>query len=213
MKIAVINEVSARDKNQYIIAAIKKSGYEAINLGMSAKDSAENGLTYIHTGLMAAILLNLGAVDFVVGGCGTGQGFLLSVMQYPDVFCGLIDNPLDAWLFSQINGGNCISLALNKGFGWAGDKNLDNIFEKLFEDEFGRGYPPERSESQRHSRNTLKTISTAVHKPMEEILNNMDKSILNTIFAHAPFVELIKGSCKNTALQNNILNNYYRGMI
>ncbi|NCA91655.1 ribose-5-phosphate isomerase [bacterium] len=213
MKIAVINEVSARDKNPYILSAIKKCGIEVVNVGMTEKDTAENGLTYIHTGLMAGILLNLGAVDFAVGGCGTGQGFLLSAMQYPEVFCGLIDNPLDAWLFSQINGGNCISLALNKGFGWAGDKNLENIFEKLFEDEFGRGYPKERSESQRLSRMTLKNISISVHKPMEEILNNMDKSILNTVFAHAPFVELIKGSCKNTALQNNILNNYYRGSI
>jgi len=32
-------------------------------------------LTYIHTGLMAAMLLHLRAVDLVIGGCGTGQGF------------------------------------------------------------------------------------------------------------------------------------------
>ncbi len=42
-------------------------------------------------------------------------------MQYPGVSCGLIADPLDAWLFSMINAGNCISLALNKGYGWAGE--------------------------------------------------------------------------------------------
>ncbi len=211
MKIAVINEVSARDKNAYIISAIKKCGHEVVNVGMTEKDSAENGLTYIHTGFMAGILLNVGAVDFVVGGCGTGQGFLISAMQYPEVFCGLIESSLDAWLFSQINGGNCISLALNKGFGWAGDKNLEYLFEKLFVDELGLGYPKERSESQRLSRMTLKNISQSAHKPMEEILSIMDKSIIKAIFAHKPFTDLIKANCKNKVLQNIILNNYMRG--
>ena len=56
-------------------------------------------LTYIHTGLIAAAMLNIGAADMVVGGCGTGQGFMNSVMQYPNVVCGLILNPLDAFLF------------------------------------------------------------------------------------------------------------------
>jgi ribose 5-phosphate isomerase RpiB len=44
---------------------------------------------------MTAILLNLKRVDFVVGGCGTGQGYLNSAMQYPGVFCGHILNDLD----------------------------------------------------------------------------------------------------------------------
>lgn len=52
-------------------------------------------LSYRHTGLMTAILLNLKRVDFVVGGCGTGQGYLNSAMQYPGVFCGHILNDLD----------------------------------------------------------------------------------------------------------------------
>ena len=42
-------------------------------------------------------------------------GYLNSAMQYPNVFCGLILDPLDAWLFTQINGRNCISLALKRG--------------------------------------------------------------------------------------------------
>ena len=131
MKIAVINEVSSRDKNGKVLEALQGFGHDVFNVGMSA-DGNEPELTYIHTGLMAGIALNTGAADLVVGGCGTGQGFLISAMQYPGVFCGLITEPLDAWLFSQINGGNCVSLALNKGFGWAADINLKYIFEKLF---------------------------------------------------------------------------------
>ena len=115
MRIAIINEVSASMKNADIIRALSPLDAQIYNVGMASPEEKPE-LTYIHTGLMAAILLNAKACDIVVGGCGTGQGFLNSAMQYPNVFCGLITNPLDAWLFSQINGGNCVSLALNKGY-------------------------------------------------------------------------------------------------
>lgn len=207
MKIAVINEVSAKEKNPEIVEAILKSGNEVINVGMAAGINNVE-LTYIHTGLMAGIVLNLGVVDMVVGGCGTGQGFMLSAMQYPKVFCGLILEPLDAWLFSQINGGNCISLALNKGYGWAGKINLEYVFEKLFKDESGAGYPPERKESQQISRDRLHKISELSHKTIEEILDTIDIEILKTIFAHKPFVDAIRGKATNKNLQNYIIKKY-----
>jgi ribose 5-phosphate isomerase RpiB len=101
MKIAVINETSAADKNADILAALEGRGHEVINAGMT-RNGAQPELTYIHTGLMATLLLGLKRVDLVVGGCGTGQGFLNSVVQYPGVICGHILTPLDAWLFTQI---------------------------------------------------------------------------------------------------------------
>ena len=188
MRIALINEVSSRDKNPLVLAALKETGNEIYNVGCIA-DSGE--LTYIQTGLMAGIALNSGAADFVVGGCGTGQGFLMSAMQYPGVFCGLIQDSLDAWLFSQINGGNCISLALNKGFGWAGDINLKYIFEKLFIDPPGRGYPLHRAESQQASRNLLAGISQSTHKSFDEILKTVDSATLEAVMNHKPFKEFI----------------------
>ncbi len=204
MRVAVINEVSARDKNPFIINALKKQPVEVFNAGMR-EGEYETELTYIHTGFMAAVLLNLGAVDMIIGGCGTGQGFLLSAMQYPGVFCGLITEPLDAWLFGQINGGNCISLALNKGFGWAGGINLEYIFEKLFSDEFGRGYPVERQLSQQQSRNKLQMISQNTHKPFAEIFMETDKDIILTVSKHKPFTDLVMGDVKNKALQELML--------
>lgn len=205
MRVAEINEVSARDKNPYIIEALKKQPVEVLNAGMR-EGEFETELTYIHTGFMAAMLLNLGAADMVIGGCGTGQGFLLSAMQYPNVFCGLITEPLDAWLFGQINGGNCISLALNKGFGWAGNINLEYIFEKLFSDEFGRGYPLERQLSQRQSREKLQTISQKTHKTFADIFAETDREIIATVFKHKPFADIVSGEVKNKDLQKLILS-------
>ena len=117
-----------------------------------------------HTGLMSALLLYLKRVDFVVGGCGTGQGYLNAVMQYPGVFCGHILNALDAWLFTQINGGNCISLALNQGYGWAADINLRFIFDRIFSAESGSGYPAHRREPQQEARLELERISSLTHR-------------------------------------------------
>lgn len=208
MKIAVINEVSARDKNPMIMEALENRGFELFNPGMKSGEDNPSELTYIHTSLMAAILLNLGAVDFVVGGCGTGQGFLIASMQYPCVYTGLIVDPLDAWLYSQINGGNCISLPLNKGFGWAANLNLKIIFDKLFQDEFGAGYPEARKASQKQSRERLQAISNYTHRSMEEILQETDAEILKAIFSYPEFKELVQGEVKNKRLQNFIIGNY-----
>jgi ribose 5-phosphate isomerase RpiB len=191
MRIAVINEISACAKNKDILLALHKTGNDVINAGMQ-EPTQKPELTYIHTGLMAALLLWTDAADLVVGGCGTGQGFLNSTMQYTGVFCGLVSDPLDAFLFGQINGGNCISLALNKGYGWAGGINLEYIFEKLFSMPFGNGYPPERSESQLKSRNLLKDLSERTHRPMEDIIAVMDKDILQTVFSSTAFMDCIK---------------------
>ncbi|MDR2687728.1 MAG: ribose-5-phosphate isomerase, partial [Oscillospiraceae bacterium] len=112
-------------------------------------------------------------------------------MQYPGVFCGLVLDPLDAWLFSQINGGNCVSLALNKGYGWAGDINLKYLFDKLFRDPAGQGYPLARAESQAQSRARLQTISMKAHRPLVEILADIPAEVWAPILQHKPFMDVV----------------------
>jgi ribose 5-phosphate isomerase RpiB len=205
MKIAVINETSAADRNADILAALGGRGLTIINAGMT-KNFAKPELTYIHTGLLSAILLNLKRVDFVVGGCGTGQGFLTSVMQYPGVFCGHIVNSLDAWLFTQINGGNCISLMLNQGYGWAADVNLRFIFDRIFSVESGAGYPPHRQESQRRSRQILSQISTMTHCSLAEIIATFPDDIVNPTLEYPGVKELIDAdSIEDAALKTAFL--------
>jgi len=191
MKIAVINETSAADRNADILAALDGRGHEIINIGMT-KSGDTPEMTYIHTGLLSAMLLNLKKADFVVGGCGTGQGYINSVLQYPNCFCGLIQNPLDVWLFGQINGGNCISLALLFGYGWAGDINLKFIFDRLFElPQLGKGYPPHREESQQASRRTLEEISVATHKSFADIITSLDDKVLKPVLEFPGVTELL----------------------
>jgi len=191
MRIAVINETSAADRNADILAALDGFGHDVINTGMK-RSGEKPELSYIHTGLMAAVLLNARTVDFVVGGCGTGQGFLNSVMQYPGVTCGHIITPLDAWLFTRINGGNCVSLMLNQGYGWAGEVNLRFIFEKLFCVESGAGYPPHRREPQRESRELLGRLNKITHKSMAEIITQVPGDVVLPAAAYPGFMELME---------------------
>ena len=72
MKIALINENSQAAKNAMIFEVLKKvtepMGHEAVNYGMySAEDL--NSLTYVQNGILAAVLLNSGAADYVITGC------------------------------------------------------------------------------------------------------------------------------------------------
>ncbi len=46
----------------------------------------DKNLTYVQEGLLASILLNSGAADFVVTGCGTGEGAMLALNSFPGVF-------------------------------------------------------------------------------------------------------------------------------
>jgi ribose 5-phosphate isomerase RpiB len=190
MKIAVITETSTVDKNADIMAALESRDHQLFNVGMKEK-GAEPELLYNHTALMSAILLNLKLVDFVVGGCGTGQGYLNSVVQYPGVFCGHILTALDAWLFTQINGGNCISLVLNQGYGWAGDVNLRFIFDRIFSVESGSGYPAYRKEPQQAARKTLEMVSQTTHRPMAEIIEALPEEVVQPVLTYPGFVELV----------------------
>jgi ribose 5-phosphate isomerase RpiB len=201
MKIAVVNETSAADRNADILVALEGRGHEMINAGMT-RTGATPEITYIHTGLISAILLNLNRVDFVVGGCGTGQGYLNAVMQYPGVFCGHILNSLDAWLFTQINGGNCVSLMLNQGYGWAADVNLQFIFDRLFSVESGCGYPAHRQASQQASRETLSAISDLAHRPFADIIATLPEDVIKPALEYPGVWELLDvGSVKDRKLQ------------
>ena len=81
MRIALINENSQAAKNSLIEATLKKvvepMGHTVVNYGMySAEDEAQ--LTYVQCGLLASLLLNTGAADYVITGCGTGEGATVS---------------------------------------------------------------------------------------------------------------------------------------
>lgn len=180
MKIALINENSQASKNELIYktlnAVASKYGHTVDNYGMLNAD--DKTLTYVQNGLLAAILLNSGAADFVVTGCGTGSGAMLACNSFPRVLCGLIVDPSDAYMFAQINDGNCAAFPFAKGFGWGAELNLEYCFEKLFNGPRGQGYPKERVEPEQRNKRILDGVKEITHTPMIDILKRIDQNFL-----------------------------------
>ena len=121
MKIALMQEFSQAAKNPVVLEQLNTvaadKGHTVFNVGMDGDN--DHRLTYIHLGICAALLLNSKAVDFVVAGCGTGQGAMMSLNAWPGVYCGYCIEPTDAFLFAQVNNGNALALPFAKGYGWA----------------------------------------------------------------------------------------------
>ena len=207
MRIAVINEGSTKHRNADVMKAVEElSGNEIFNLGMQNVDG-EPDLTYLETALMSAIIINLKAVDFVVGGCGTGQGYMNAVLMFPGTACGLLVDPVDAFLFSQVNAGNVISLALNKGYGGVGgDINVKYILKTLFNDTYGQGYPQHRAELQINARKKMAQLSEDSHLPMKEILEKIDPLTLEHALKFPGFLDFIKNEAPESDLKDYVLS-------
>lgn len=200
MKIALINENSQAAKNSIVYnelnAVASKLNYTVHNYGMySAEDTHQ--LTYVKNGLLAAILLNAKAVDFVVTGCGTGQGAMLACNSFPNVLCGHIVDSLDAYLFGQVNDGNCIAMPFAQGFGWGGELNLRYTFEKLFSEPFGGGYPRERVIPEQANKKILDQVKLVTHQPMIKILKEMDQQFLKDTIDYPEFKDLFFNNCQD----------------
>lgn len=203
MKIALINENSQAAKNGLIEATLRKvvepMGHEVINYGMYAADD-EAQLTYVQNGILAAILLNSGAADYVVTGCGTGEGAMLALNSFPGVICGHIEDPVDAYTFAHINDGNAVSFPFAKGFGWGGDLNLQYCFEKLFGFGHGQGYPKERVVPEMRNKKILDGVRAATIRPLTECLKALDPELVKGAIAGKHFSEYFFASCRDEEL-------------
>lgn len=209
MKIALINEFSQAPKNALILGILKEVaeplGHTVVNAGMSQTDVSSGNpgdypadnpcITYVMTGIQASLLLNSGAVDFVVTGCGTGQGALLSCNMFPGVVCGYCVEPADAYLFAQINAGNCLSIPYAKGFGWGADVNLRNIFTSVFSAPIGQGYPPERRPQQNRNAGILDGVKRAVAKELPDAIRAIDPAIVRQAIT-PNFLAVFREGCK-----------------
>lgn len=209
MKIALINENSQASKNSIICESLKKvvepKGHEVFNYGMYGVEG-EAQLTYVQNGILAAILLNSGAADYVITGCGTGEGAMLACNAFPGVLCGHIVDPSDAYMFAQINDGNAISLPFAKGFGWGAELNLEYIFEKLFEGESGKGYPKDRVIPEQRNKKILDEVKKVTHTDMLTILKNIDQDLLKGAVSGANFKEYFFDNCKCYEIKEYIKN-------
>ncbi len=200
MRIALINENSQAAKNEVILTALKKivepMGHTVDNYGMYKADDAAQ-LTYVQCGILGAILLNSGAADFVITGCGTGEGAMLAMNSFPGVICGHVEDPVDAYTFAHVNDGNAVAIPFAKGFGWGGELNLEYIFEKLFGFGHGQGYPKERVEPEMRNKKILDEVRAQTFLPLLECLPKLDPALVKGAVSGEKFSELFFDNCKD----------------
>lgn len=121
MRIGIIQATSQKDKNEileeYVRQAVTSKG-EVVNFGIFSNSDVK--LSYVQISLAIALLINSGAVDFIVTGCSSDQGMMLACNTFPNIQCGYLPTAQDAFLFAQINNGNVASLPLGLNWGWCG---------------------------------------------------------------------------------------------
>lgn len=154
--------------------------------------------SYVEIAILISLLVESGAVDFVVTGCSSGQGMMLACNSLPGLLCGYIETPQDAFLFGRINGGNVASLPLGLNYGWQGELNLQYTLDKLFDGEFGIGYPEHEAERKRAEASALKNLNRLTKRSWEELLEQIPKDILNKLLQRKIVMNAIinKGSNK-----------------
>lgn len=193
MKIGVIQATSQRDKNELLYnctaIAVKPYGHGVINFGCFADEPYS--FSYIEIAVAVSLLLASGATDFIVTGCSSGQGMMLACNSLPNVICGYVENPQDAFLFGRINDGNAVSIPLGLNFGWAGEINLQCTLEKLFTDAFGIGYPPEDAERKIQDTLLLKKINALTKRKSRDVFERLDETLMQKVFQKRNVVEYI----------------------
>lgn len=204
MNIALVMEWSTCERNAIVSETLQRvaeqNGHSVVNYGQFNMD--DNRQTYNQNAVFIAALLESGAADFVVTGCGTGEGAMLAANAMPGVCCGLVVDPADSYLFTQVNGGNCMSLPFAKGWGWGAEVNLQYVFEKLFVQAPGGGYPAHAAASEQRNAFLLNKLKDASHRSLTEILQTKDpdvKDIIKGAFA-GKRMELFRENCRNAEI-------------
>lgn len=200
MRIALLIENSQAAKNSLIEETLRKvvepMGHTVDNYGMySSEDACQ--LTYVQCGMLASILLNTGAADYVVTGCGTGEGSMLACNSFPGVLCGHLADPADGYMFAQINDGNCVALPYAKDFGWGGELKLEMIFRQLFGFGHGNGYPKERVVPEQRNKKILDGVKAVTYRPLIDILKDLDPEFVKGAISGEHFAELFYPKCND----------------
>ncbi len=203
MRIALLNENSQAAKNEMIYNTLKSvvepMGHEVVNYGMyNAEDPAS--VTYVQIGLVASILLESGAADYVVGGCGTGEGFMLAANSFPGVLCGHLVDPSDGYMFAHINDGNCVAIPFAKDFGWGAELKLKQMFEQLFGFGHGQGYPKERVVPEQRNKKILDEVKKLTYVDLPTILSKLDADFVKGATAGCHFKEYFYRDAKDASI-------------
>lgn len=208
MKIAVIQETTQMSKNKALFKATESAADEAdevINFGVFQGDPM---LSYVQVSILVGLLLNSQAVDYVVTGCSSGNGMDIACNSLPNVTCGYLPTPSDAFLFCRINHGNCASVPLGLNYGWSGELNLKYTLEKLFDGPMNVGYPQDLADRKQKDALMQQKIKQIAQTNMVDILKKLPTEFLKGVYMKKDVLEYIFKNGQNSQLVNFLQNNF-----
>ena len=109
------------------------------------------------------------------------------------VICGRVAFPRTRHVCQRRD---AISIPFALGFGWGGELNLEYIFEKLFCEESGQGYPKERAVPEQRNKRILDEVKASAYRPLPEILKDLDRDLVRGALGGEKFRELFFADCK-----------------
>ncbi|SDQ31982.1 Ribose 5-phosphate isomerase RpiB [Streptococcus equinus] len=201
MRVGVIQASTRSDINELLFQSVQKAvkgAHEVVNFGMFPEET--DNFSYVEVAVMISLLIETQTLDFVVTGCSSGQGMMLACNSLPGLRCGFIQTPQDAYLFGRINNGNVASLPLGLNFGWSGELNLQYTLDKLFEDDFGCGYPKEDAGRKRQDTDKVVELATITKRSFIDILDQLDRNLLRKILLREGFYNDMMMNGKNQLL-------------
>jgi ribose 5-phosphate isomerase RpiB len=201
MKIAVIQGSTQIERNQLLfeetVRATRHLDAEVVNFGVTKN---ELNFSYVQISLCVGLLLNSGAIDFVVTGCSSGNGMAIAANALPNVICGYLPAPSDAFLFGRINQGNCASLPLGLNFDWSGELNVRFTLEKIFETPMNTGYPLESSSRKKFDAQKVGEIKKLSQTNMISILTGLSAKFVQPIFEKKDLMDFVITNGTNVEL-------------
>ena len=103
----------------------------------------------------------------------------------------------------QINDGNAVSIPFLDDY----NSDFELIFENLFKEKGGNGFPHDRAEIQKKNRLILNDIKNVTYNSFIDILKKIDQDLIKGIINSEGFKKYYFELSKNEEL-----NNYFRGL-
>ncbi|MFC3927969.1 RpiB/LacA/LacB family sugar-phosphate isomerase [Streptococcus caprae] len=201
MRIGVIQASTRVEINELLFSTVQKVAgetHEVYNLGVFPSE-LEN-YSYTEVAIMISLLIESGSLDFMVTGCSSGQGMMLACNSLPGLKCGLVQTPQDAFLFGRINNGNVVSFPLGLNVRWSAELNLEYTLEKLFDGEFGVGYPKQDAGRKRQEASLLDELNRITKRSFKEILPELPVELIQKIWGRQFLHEFIQKHATNYEL-------------
>ena len=197
MKIGLIIETSQMfrmpEVEKELRRAAERYGHEVFNYS--------NNTTYAKNGLLGAVLLNSGAVDMVVTGCGTGVGAIVAANSFQGVQCGFVADPCDAQMVRELNLSNSVSMPFSKDFGNEGILNLRFCFDVLLRPmQFPMSITPDVRTGCEEMKKEMDDLKAVCQTPIKEVLEKLPDAYVREALDSETFRSSFYQNCKDHEL-------------